>query len=233
MPTEALAGRAPIDAPVTSRPAERGAARSARSRGGAGPRLRRPVLAADRAADPRVRRVRRAAPARHRPRADPRARARAALVLSGGPASVYSRRRPGAAHRAARARHPGAGHLLRDAGDGPGPRRPRRGRRGAASSAAPRSRSLDGGGRLLAGLPARAAVLDEPPRRRLRAAAGLRRPGRPARARRSPPARAPSAASTGSSSTPRSSTRPYGTADPRPLPARGRRAASSAGRPPR
>ena len=67
----------------------------------------------------------------------------------------------------------------------------------------------DGGGQLLLeGLPARAAVLDEPPRHRLRAAAGLHRArlqhrvaGRGDRGHRR-------AASTGSSSTPRSSTRP-------------------------
>ena len=68
-----------------------------------------------------------------------RARKPRALVLSGGPASVYETGRPGAAPRAARARHSGARHLLRHAGDGPrasaaGSRAPRR-----ASSAAPSS----------------------------------------------------------------------------------------------
>ncbi len=47
----------------------------------------------------------------------------AGLVLSGGPASVYEPGRPRARPAPARARHPGPGHLLRHAVDGPGPRR--------------------------------------------------------------------------------------------------------------
>ena len=58
-----------------------------------------------------------------------RERAPAALVLSGGPASVYSEGAPQASPRAARARDPGARHLLRDAGHGARARRPRGGRR--------------------------------------------------------------------------------------------------------
>ncbi len=103
-----------------------------------------------------------------------RERRPAALVLSGGPASVYSDGRTGAAPRAARARRPGAGHLLRDAGDGPRPRRPgRRRRRGRvrAHLAGPRRRRRAVAVRVAA----RAAMLDEPPRQRLRAAGGLRR----------------------------------------------------------
>ena len=96
-----------------------------------------------------------------------------ALVLSGGPASVYADGAPELRDRAARARDPGARHLLRDAGDGPGARRPGRGRR-EGEFGRTELELRDGGGRLLAGLPGRAAVLDEPPRHRLRAAAGLR-----------------------------------------------------------
>ena len=117
---------------VPSRPRPRGtppAARGTAPRRGPGPRLRRAVLAADRAAGARVRRVRRAAAARLPARGDPRARAarpdplrRARLGLRG--------RRARAAPGAARARGPGAGHLLRDAGDGARARRARRGRRG-------------------------------------------------------------------------------------------------------
>ena len=64
-----------------------------RRRGGAGPRLRRPVLAADRAADPRMRRLRRAAALDHDVE-EIRERAPKALVLSGGPASVYEEGAP-------------------------------------------------------------------------------------------------------------------------------------------
>ena len=63
------------------------------ARGGPGPRLRRPVLAADRAAHPRVRGLRRAAPARHAARAHPRAR----------PARAGALRRPGLGLRRGRA----------------------------------------------------------------------------------------------------------------------------------
>ena len=68
---------------------DRGRAARDGARGGPRARLRRPVLAADRAPDPRVRGLRRAAAPRPRAGAI-RERAPAALVLSGGPASVYS-----------------------------------------------------------------------------------------------------------------------------------------------
>ena len=58
------------------------------------------------------------------------ARAPRGLILSGGPASVYADGAPQAAAGAARARRPGARHLLRHAGDGARAGRPRRGRRG-------------------------------------------------------------------------------------------------------
>ena len=65
-------------------------------------------------------------------------RAPRALVLSGGPASVYAEGAPAAAHGAARARDPGAGHLLRDAADGPRARR--QGRAGAGGRVRPHRR---------------------------------------------------------------------------------------------
>ena len=63
--------------------------RPARGRRGRRPRLRRPVLAADRAPRARVRRVLRAAAAPRRGRGGRRRRPKG-LILSGGPASVYA-----------------------------------------------------------------------------------------------------------------------------------------------
>ena len=186
-----------------------GAPAGSRCRGGARPRLRRAVLAADRAADPRMRCLRRAA-AGDRPRSSRSASAaRRGWCSPAGPASVYEAGAPGVPDRAARSRDSDARHLLRDAGDGPGARRAGRGGRVGGVRAdradAPRRR------RPAARRPARGAeLLDEPPRRGLRAAGGVHRPRLEPRARRSPPARRPTAASTGSSSTPRSSTRPTG-----------------------
>ena len=142
-----------------------------------------------------------------------------------------TRRGSGAADRAARARDPGARHLLRDAGHGAGSsvvawRAPRR-----ASSGAPRSRSLTAAAPAGRASP-RAAVLDEPPRRRASSLRRVRRPRRRAPARRSRPARAPTAACTGSSSTRRSSTRrtaPRSSTDSSATSP----GSSSAGRPPR
>ena len=127
-PTETLPEEQPIDAPVVDPTGRRGRRGRRRSRGGPRARLRRPVLAADRPAAARVRRLRRAAAARHRHRADPAAQAAGAGPLG---RSRLGLRAGGAvaADRAARARDPGARHLLRHAGDGPGARRPRRGRR--------------------------------------------------------------------------------------------------------
>ena len=65
-------------------------------------------------------------------------------------------------------------------------------------------------GRLLAGTPAGAAVLDVAPRHGVRGAARASRRWRARPSRRSPPSRTPSARCTGSSSTPRSSTRRTG-----------------------
>ena len=117
-----------------------------RHRRGAGPRLRGPVLAADRAAGARVRRVRRAAAAPrvarggHAPpaaRADPVRRAGVGLRAGGA-----RKLRDGAA----RARRPGARHLLRHAGDGAGARRAGRGRRGRGVRALAPGRSSEPGG---------------------------------------------------------------------------------------
>ena len=138
-----------------------------------------------------------------------------ALVLSGGPASVYEPGAPRVPDRAARSRDPDAGHLLRDAGDGPGARR--QGRGGRVGRVRPHRADPARRRRPAARRPARGAeLLDEPPRRGLRGAARASPRWPRARARRSPPARCPTAASTGSSSTPRSSTRPTG---PRSSPA--------------
>ena len=154
---------------------------------------------------------------------DPRAQARGAGPL----------RRPGvgllaggaaAAPRVAGARDPGAGHLLRDAGDGARARRPGRGRRGGGVRAYRRSVLTGDGGRLLAGLPSRAAGLDEPPRLGLRAAGRLQRArlepglaGGGARGHRARPLRDPVS--------PRGRPHALRTGDPRALPARDRRCA--------
>ena len=135
-----------------------------------------------------------------------RERRPAALVLSGGPASVYSDGAPRLRRELLELGIPVLGICYgmqamvlelggrvegAEAGEfGRTELTPRRRRRAPARRAA-----------------GRAAVLDEPSRLRLRGAGGIHRARRLARARRSPRSRAPSAASTGSSSTPRSSTR--------------------------
>ena len=215
---EALSPERPIDAPIVDPSGGEAGAVGRRSRGGPRARLRRPVLAADRPAPARVRGLRRAAPPRHRHRADQAAQ----------PARPRPLRRPGlrlrvrgavAADRAARPRHPRARHLLRHAGDGPGARRPRRGRRAGRVRAH----------RALAGRRGRAsdvrpagdpAVLDEPPRLRLRAAARLQRSrlepglaGRRLRGHRARALRHPVP--------PRGRPHPAWAGDPRAVPARG------------
>ena len=167
--------------------------------------LRRAVLAADRAADPRPRRVRRAAAARHRHRGDPDP-APAGLILSEARPSVYEEGAP-AAPRAARARPPGAGHLLRDAGDGPVARRARRGRGRGRVRPHPAHGAL---GAMLVELPSdqqcwmshRDTVFEPPPGFTALASS----PGSPVAACEE----APIEACTGSSSTPRLYTPPTG-----------------------
>ena len=119
-----------------------------------------------------MRRLRRAAAQRHAARADPRARPARAGALR-RPGLRLRRGRPGAANGAARARRPGAGHLLRDAGDGARARRARRGRRGG------RVRPDDAlalrlGRAAARRPPGRAAGVDEPSRLRPRGAGRLR-----------------------------------------------------------
>ena len=98
------------------------------------------------------------------------------LVLSGRARLGLRRRRPGASQGAARSRDPGAGHLLRHAADGPRAGRP--GRAGPVRRVRPQSAHPPRRWRQVARGPAgRAAVLDEPPRHRLRAAPRLHRPG--------------------------------------------------------
>ena len=195
--------------------------RPGRSRGGAGPRLRGPVLAADRAADPRMRRLRRAAAVDSTPVENIRGAGaegagplrRAGLGLRAGGAAVPD--------PAARPRDPDAGHLLRDAGDGAGARRP--GRVGRVGRVRPHRPGPARRRRPPARRPARGAeLLDEPPRRRLRGAGGLHRArlqpelaGRRLRAARPRPLRDPVP--------PRGRPHPLRDRDPDPLPARRRR----------
>ena len=133
------AARARAQVPPLPTPALEAVAETARRPrghgGGPGPRLRRPVLAADRAPDPRVRRLQRAAPARHPDRDDPRARSPKALVLSGGPASVYAEGAPALRTELLELGIPVLGHLLRHAADGPRARR--QGRAGAGGRVRP------------------------------------------------------------------------------------------------
>ena len=119
------------------------------------------------------------------------------------------RRRAAPGARAARARHPGAGHLLRHAAARARARRSRRGRGGrrVRPLGADRARARAA---CSPGLPADADVLDVAPRHGLRGAARVRPRSRRRRARPSRRSRATSAASTASSSTPRSCTRPTG-----------------------
>ena len=218
-PRAARPGRPRAPGATGGRERRRCRAAGDRTRGGPRARLRRPVLAADRAPDPRVRRLRRAPPSRPADRDDPRAH----------PARPGALRRPGvgllrrgseAAQRAARARNPGARHLLRDAGDGARARRPGRSRRdgGVRAHRADAHRRRRPPARRAA---PRAAVLDEPPRLGLRPTRGLhgarRQPGISgcgARAPRARPLRDPVS--------PRGRPYPIRPADPGALPARDR-----------
>ena len=162
----------------------------ARHAGGGRPRLRRPVLAADRPPRARLRRVLRAAAAPRRRWRRSRGATRAASILSGGPASVYADGRAAARARAARARAcrcsasvtacSCSSHALG------GTRRAGRGRRVRALGADGREPGV-----LLARPAARADLLDVAPRHGVRAAARASPRWRPRPARRSPRSRTP------------------------------------------
>ena len=146
-------------------------ARGARGAPGARARLRRPVQPADRA--PRARgRVYSELVSHRLTAAEIRARNPLALILSGGPASVYAEGAPQLDTGGARARDPDARDLLRDAADGARPRRQRRVERHL------RVRQGRRRARRVGALPrpaARAGRVDEPPRLGDRASAGLAR----------------------------------------------------------
>ena len=120
---------------------------------------------------------------------------------------MYADGAPKLRPRAARARHPGAGHLLRDAGDGAQPRRPRRGRRGRRVRAL-RAHACTSTAGCSPDLPAEQSCWMSHRDTVFEAPAGRHRAGLVARSRRSRRSRTPSAGSTASSSTPRWSTPP-------------------------
>ena len=204
-PTEVVS-----EGPGSSLPAEQGVEelaleRGGRRRRGRRPRLRRAVLAADRAPGARVRRLLRAAAAPRRRRGGPPAQPEGPDPL-GRPGLGVRAGRAAPGPGAARARDPRAGHLLRHAGAGADARRQGRGRRDR------RVRPLAADGRRdrpAAGRHARPSsragcrTATRSTSRRRASPRSRARPSRPSRR-----SRTSSAACTGSSSTPRSSTRP-------------------------
>ena len=127
-----------------------------RRREGPGPRLRRPVRAADRPAGARMPGLLRAHPLRHAGRRDPGARSRPGSSSPGGPRSVNEPDAPAvdpAVLRPGRA-HPG--HLLRAAAHGQAARGAGRAHRARPSTAA-RPVTVTEQGALFAGLPAEMA----------------------------------------------------------------------------
>ena len=122
----------------------------------------------------RVRRVQRAAAARRPAGGGRRAQAARDHPL-GRPGVGIRRRRAATGPRAARAGRAGDGHLLRHAAARPRARRTRRAGRGRRVRPLGPARLEPGV--LLRGMPARADLLDVPPRHRLRAAARVHRAG--------------------------------------------------------
>ena len=216
MTEQVVAEPRPAARPRRTRPSDARAVR-----GGAGPRLRGPVLAADRAADPRMRRLRRAAAGDRLGRDDPRARRRRRWCSPAARPRSTSRgrrrSRPSCSTSRSRCWASVTGCRRWSWRSAAGSRRPSR-----ASSAAPTSSSRDGGGRLLGGLPEeqscwmshRDAVF-EPPRGLHRARLQPELAGRRLRDARPRPLRDPVP--------PRGRPHPLRDRDPHPLPARRRR----------
>ena len=163
-----------------------------------------PVQPADRPPGARGTRLLRAGLAPARRRGAPRSAAARTRPV-GRPCLGLRRRRPARRSGDLRARRADAGHLLRDAADGPGARRDGRVERGVRVREGRRRASVVR--RAVPRSPARPGRLDEPPRLGDGGAARRARHGVLRRRRRSRRSRTRSASSTPSSSTPRSSTR--------------------------
>ena len=122
-----------------------------------GRRLRRPVRAAHRPTGARGPRLLRDRPAHDHGRRDPGPAALRASIFSGGPQSVHVDGRADHRPRGLRPRRPDPGHLLRRPAARPRPRWRRSLAPAGASTAAPTSSVVDGGGLLFA-RPARRAA---------------------------------------------------------------------------
>ena len=174
--------KAPGPGPLARRPARRRATAGTRHR--RRPRLRQPVRPADRAPRPRARTSTPSSCRTTRRATEIERRGARAIILSGGPNSVYDAGAPEPDPAIWSGRIPVLGHLLRRAADGPRARRRRHRRRPARVR--PGQRHDHRRGRPVRRPRARAAGLDEP--RRLDHPAAGRLPARPPRPtrRRSP-----------------------------------------------